>query len=421
MGFGGRIPPLLDAFAPLFCLIPQRFDSFVTHPLTGRFGIVLDLRPPPAQVAPALLHHMNILPIRIWVTAAGALLLGACPAFADGKLYAEKVPTTIPYQRALILHDAGVQTLVLQSQYEIPGTAGVRSLGWVVPVPAPPDIASLDTRRTEQVFRALDELSMPAVTEFGPLVLMALIGVSMAVVLLGFGWAFMTRDAKRKRSCVRVGRWAGVVFLLSLLVGPFFIHMRKGVAGVEILDTRHTGIYDVRVVSSNTAAELSGWLNANSFRFGPEDETAIQAYLSRGWCFVVAKIEPTANLTQPEAVSRGLLAPLILRFPSPAPVYPVALTATGGQPTEILIYLASNTPLTTDSPLIRRFVGEWQRPDAMHELFHTDPPEFFEPVLPDFRYLSKFRATLTPAEMARDIEFRPDPNTPSFREHRYRW
>ena len=364
---------------------------------------------------------MNILPTRIWVTAAGALLLGACPAFADGKLYAEKVPTAIPYQRAFILHDEGVQTLVLQSQYEIPGAADIRSLGWVVPVPAPPEIASLDTRHAEQVFGLLDEMSMPAVTQFGPLVLMVLIGLSMAVVLLGFGWAFMTRNAKRKRICVRVARWAGVVFLVCLLVGPFFIHMRKGVGGIEVLSTHHTGIYDVQVVRSTSAAELRAWLNDNSFRFGPEDETAIQAYLARGWCFVVAKIDPSADLTQHEAVSRGLLAPLILRFPSSTPVYPVALTATGGQPTEILIYLVANTPMTTDSPLIRRFVGEWKRTDAMYQMYYADPPQFFEFGLPAFRYLSKFKATLTPAEMARDIEFRPDPNAPPFRERRYRW
>jgi hypothetical protein len=135
----------------------------------------------------------------------------------------------------------------------------------------------------------------------------------------------------------------------------------------------------------------------------------------------VAKLDPAADLAQPEAVSRGLLAPLILRFPSPNPVYPVALTATGGQPTEILIYLASNTPMTTASPLSRRFVGEWKQMPVIRELIYTDPSEFFESWLPEFRYLSKFKATLTPAEMARDIEFRPDPSAPPFREHQYRW
>jgi hypothetical protein len=242
----------------------------------------------------------------------------------------------------------------------------------------------------------------------------------MATVLLGFGWSFMTRNAGQRRNCVRAGRWAGVVFLLSLLLGPFFIRMRKGASGVEILSTQHTGIYDVRVVRSKAAAALRSWLNENSFHFGPEDERAVQSYLDRGWCFVVARIDPTADLTQHKAVSRGLLAPLILRFPSPNPVYPAALTATSGRPTEILIYLASKTPMTTDSPLIRLFSGEPNLAIVRNGLWRATPAGFFD-TQPDLRHLSKFKATLTPAEMERDIGFRPDPGAVSHRGHLYRW
>jgi hypothetical protein len=36
MGIGGRIPPLLDAFARLVCLILPWFGFFVMHPERGR-------------------------------------------------------------------------------------------------------------------------------------------------------------------------------------------------------------------------------------------------------------------------------------------------------------------------------------------------------------------------------------------------
>jgi hypothetical protein len=368
---------------------------------------------------------MNLRRIRTWLSVALALLFGSQFAVADGKLYAEKVPTTIPYQRALILHDAGVETLVLQSQYQIPGTAGARALGWVVPVPAPPEVGSLDAQHAERIFNDLDYRSMPETVAIGLIVLLLLIGLSMTTVLLGFGWAFMTRDPLRKRRCVRVGRWAGVVFLLSLLLGPFFIRMRKG-AGVEILSAHRTGIYDIQVVRSPTAAALTDWLNEHAFRFGKEDEQAFQAYLDRGWCFVVARIDPAVNPRQVDATTHGLLAPLILRFPSPNPVYPVALTATGGHPTEILIYLVSSTPMTTASPLARKFSGELTPGNLryggpLYELGYADPPGFFDDVQLDLRYLAKFKATLTPAEMARDLEFRPAPDAAPFRERRYRW
>ncbi|MEO0016951.1 MAG: hypothetical protein RLZZ522_234 [Verrucomicrobiota bacterium] len=362
---------------------------------------------------------MNRPLARIWIVAA--LLLSICPAVGGGKTYAEKVSTTVPYQRALILHDAGVETLVLQSQYEIPGNAGVPALGWVVPVPAPPEVASLEARDAARLFDRLDAISAPTVTRFGPMVLMGLLGFSMSVVLLGFGCAFLTRQAARSRSAKRVARWAGVVFLVSLLVGPFCVKNEKGSGGIELLSSRQAGIYDVRVVRSDSAAELLAWLKTNSFRYGPEDETAVQDYLRRGWCFVVAKIDPTIDPAQHGTVSRGLLAPLILRFPSPAPVYPVALTATSGQPTEVLIYLASNTPLATDAPLARRFSGEWGDPMPLSELCYAEPPEFFEAELPKFRHLAKFKAKLTPVEMAKDIEFRPDPDGVPYREHLYRW
>jgi hypothetical protein len=355
--------------------------------------------------------------------AVVALLLSAVAAFADGKMYyAEKVPATIPYQRALILHDEGIQTLVLQSQYEIPGDTKVRSLGWVVPVPAPPEVASMDDYHAEKLFNELDLRTNPVVTHLGTILLMVLIGSSLATVLLSFGWSFMIRNAVRQRKCVRLGRWAGVVFLVCLLVGPLFIKMKKGPEAIEVLSTRRVGIYAVQVVRASDAAELRAWLNANKFQYGADDEAAIQSYLDRKWCFVVAKTDPTTKHAAPPSISRGLVAPLILRFPSVNPIYPVALTATGQHPTEILIYLASNSPMTTRSPLTLRYSrAEDSTANAWTYFGLTDPVDFFDQARLDCRYLSKFKGTLTPAEMAQDIEFIPAPNAPDFRERRFEW
>jgi hypothetical protein len=74
-------------------------------------------------------------------------------ALADGKMFwREEVPPTIPYQRALILYREGIQTLVLQSRYEVPKAGAKAPIGWVVPVPAPPEIASMSAESTRYMF-----------------------------------------------------------------------------------------------------------------------------------------------------------------------------------------------------------------------------------------------------------------------------
>jgi hypothetical protein len=363
----------------------------------------------------------------LWLTAVLAWLLASGLALADGKMFSEKVPTTIPYQRALILHDQGVQILVLQSQYEIPGNAGVKSLGWVVPVPAPPDIASMKARDADHIFMEIDRVSMRKVTRIAPMVFLPLLALALPLAVICLGASLLIRSATSTRRNLRiVGGCSALGFVVLFLSGPLWLRMTKGAGGVETISSQKAGIFDVEVVRAKAANDLLAWLRENSFQFGPEDETTVQAYIDRGWVFVVARIDPSAARDDSRPYSRGLLAPLILRFPSPNPVYPVALTATGGHATEILIYLASNTPMTTDSPLTLRYSGELTSPgSAFSYLIVAEPMEFWES-FPDLsilelRHLTKFKATLTPEQMRKDIEFHPDPNAPPYREHLYRW
>ena len=86
-------------------------------------------------------------------------------ARADGKIFwRERVPPGIPYQRALILFDEGTETLVVQSKYELPGPDKQVDLGWVVPLPGVPELASMDADRAKHLFMLLGLFSGPKVT-----------------------------------------------------------------------------------------------------------------------------------------------------------------------------------------------------------------------------------------------------------------
>jgi hypothetical protein len=120
-----------------------------------------------------------------------------------------------------------------------------------------------------------------------------------------------------------------------------------------------------------------------------------------------------------------LLAPLILHFSTTNPVYPTALTATGGHPTEILIYLASREPMKTTSDLKLKFSGGAGRifmPLLSFDLEgNPEVLDWFNLIFQGQIHLSKFKATLMPEQMARDIEFLPDPEAKPSRELVFKW
>lgn len=359
--------------------------------------------------------------IHLWLVVLAVFIHSAVPLLADGKMYSEKVNTEIPYQRALILFDEGKETLVLQSQYQIPGGSGNHKLGWVVPVPAVPEIASLKADTAEWLFASLSFIARPHVTERGAFVWLGMLVLSLCIAIIALTASFFPRFVHRRQRL----RWVAYIAVLSgiliFLTASLFIRASKGAWGVDVLKSQKTGIFDTKVIRSDSSKDLIAWLQANSFRFDSRDEQAIQSYIDRGWCFVTAKVDASIAPTDRAAVSNKMLAPLILHFPTPKPVYPTALTATGGHPTEILIYIASKEPVKAPEFLTPRFRGEADGNAILSHLIMVEPDRFFELLPPGLTHLGKFKATLTPAQMAKDIEFLPDPGAPPFREHVYRW
>ena len=355
----------------------------------------------------------------------------AVQSLADGKMFwREEIPPKIPYQRALILFRDGTETLVLQSRYEIPETGGKTTLGWVVPVPAVPEVASMPAYGADELFRDLSMSSLPLVTRIVPtafiLVLFTVGGLSVLTLLLcllSCVTPFSPSFVKSRVKLARFSLWGLFFCFLMLMIAGLF--STAGVSsGVDVVAEHSVGIYHVRVVRSDNADELISWLKTNEFEFGQQDTAAFNSYISKGWCFVVATINSAKDQHQSEIASEGLAAPLILRFPHANPVYPLALTGTGDFETEILIYLASDRKMSCDDRLELRFAG-YMYPGALIPLsVYTEPEGFFDLKFddyPKYPYLCKFKDRLGPAEMSQDIIFSPAKDNDSYREHIVEW
>jgi hypothetical protein len=366
---------------------------------------------------------MKLIAISTLILAATA-----AEALADGKMFwREEIPPTIPFQRALILSDEGTETLILQSRYEIPEGGKESSLGWIVPVPDVPEIASMPADMAQQMFMYLSMNSRPRVTRILPTVFGVLL-LTLAVLslltllfcLLSFFLPLPQSFKENKGKLARYSLYGLLVCFLAAIIIPSFASARASL-GVDVVAEQRVGIYDVSVVRSSDAEDLIAWLNQNDFKFRDEDTASFDSYVSKGWCFVVAIINPSVEEDERRIVSKGLAAPLILRFPCANPIYPLALTGTGGFETEILIYLASATKMTCNDRLTLRFAGEMHESNLEILSVDTDPEGFFDSEKTTYPYLCKFKDRLTPDKMSEDIVFTKAEDEEPYREHIVKW
>lgn len=361
------------------------------------------------------------------IVVLACALLGLASAHADGKMFwTERVPPQIPYQRALVLFDEGTQTMVLQSQFQ--GADGMvrPTVGWVVPVPSVPELASMPADAAHSMFRYMGLVTGPRQTHLGIYGAMAWLIGTAAVTLAALVVGAKPLSERLPRLRVALERSAKIGIGVSVLViGPVFLcpGLARSESSVDVVSTQQVGVYDVQVIRASDSGGLIEWLNSHSFVFGAEDRAAMDGYLAEGWCFVVARIDPTADTADSKVISGGLAAPLIMRFASPQPVYPLALTGTGGHDTEVLIYLASRHRMQVDGGLALRYAGPWKGDRIVSMLQSATPGGFFPEASfqEKFPYLCKFKGHLSPVQMQKDAQFEEATEDTPFRDHEYAW
>jgi hypothetical protein len=345
-------------------------------------------------------------------------------AYGDGKFVRtrlEKVPIGIPYQRAILMYEAGKETLILQSKYEAT-TSDANLIAWIVPVPSVPELATMDADAARALFMRMSWRSGPKVIDIMPLAL--LVGAIMLIGILVLLNRFSKKRAGEMPKIFRVTTLEIVVVALIclMLLALLMPTLNKAGIGVDILKDETVGIYDVKVIKGNDTNAVTGWLKENGFAYDEIDLKVFAQYVKKDWCFVTAKVNPKADIKSDEVIREGLAAPLILRFDAKEAVYPMALTATAGSDTEILLYVYSNHKVDCGERLKLMFArGEAAMLLNKQYSLGVEPNSFFEKTKDDGWYLCKFKGKLTTEQMAEDIIFKQADDDKPYRETIWRF
>ncbi len=355
--------------------------------------------------------------------------------YADGKMYSkytvEQVNTEIPYQRALIVHTGGTETMVLQSSYRISGsitdeTPDISELAWIVPVPDIPELASTDSETAHYLFWEMSRRSSPRVTIISQIIIQTTIIIFIATALLFTILILKNRnnpDSRFYQQKANITNFISGIIIILILSGTLLPTLSRSKDtnsnDVEVISRGDVGIYSTAVIRSGNADTISDWLNDNGFKYQNSDKEALSTYTAKGWYFVAARVKTDiSDQNNSSTISDyGIPSPLILRFASNDPVYPMVLTGTGGFDTEVLVYLLTDRKMTC-SQLELRCATQLVTQDHFFFLEEEITPKYFGRLIPPGQFwLMKCKSTLKPEQMTEDIIFQTAPDQLPYREH----
>lgn len=237
------------------------------------------------------------------------------PVLADGCFvfkWDKKTDINEPTQKAIIVHDAGREDILLQVKYE----GALSEFGWLIPVPSLPNVQ----KGSMEAFYELSQLTQRR------------FGVPQAE----------TRGDLAPPNAA----------------GP--------AEPVKVIAIKTVGAYEVAVLSAKDSGSLARWLESHGYSLPDGKAVIVDDYIRKGWYFVAAKIQlekPVAvnivagsspkqsklSSREQKAVRRklasGELHPLLISFDTPTCVFPLKISAVGGHPSEVSLYVLSAQPL----------------------------------------------------------------------------
>ncbi|HCE44980.1 MAG TPA: hypothetical protein DET40_15680 [Lentisphaeria bacterium] len=244
-----------------------------------------------------------------------------------------------PQQKAIIVHDEGVEDLILQVKYE--GKA--EDFGWIVPVPSMPEIRPL----TYSCFYVLEQNP-------GVMIFESYLDKYKTVNL-------------RERGTFAEGKSSDT----------------------KVLEEKTVGIYKTSILKSEDGQSLKAWLEENKYKMPDGAEKVFDHYIQKKWFFVAFRINSSSIDDDKTArLSRGELDPIHLIFKTEKPVYPLYISSLNADKTKLLIFLLSkklyaseffapdeNTYKTAEDYV--KYLQEQDSMDAGNKLVKDDNPISF--------------------------------------------
>jgi hypothetical protein len=199
-------------------------------------------------------------------------------------------------------------------------------------VPSEPEVRATTTG----VFPTLREWTKPR-----------LIGQHSSDLIIVLAWLIViTFVCKRQDS--RLGKLVCVVLLIPLLAAQFLPSLGSPRASarsdsVQVLDRSIVGSYDTATLRASTSNHLIEWLSANGFSTGGEMAQEVDSYIREGWVFVAMRLRR-------DDAGQAIMTPhpMVFRFSTPAPIYPMRLTGTGSSHLKLDLYVAGDHRASVD-------------------------------------------------------------------------
>lgn len=235
---------------------------------------------------------------RYWLFGIGvAIWTIAGWSWADGCFFG-KGDMREPEQKAVILFAEGMQDLIIQVQYD----CAEGGFAWLVPLPSQPEVAVSD-------------------------------GAIFAELL----------DYTYARSKWQVEDLSGR--------GPMggFGLVRGGApvdGGVNVLERKRVGVYDVAVLEADTAEDLVRWCEGHGYMVSAKAEKVLATYVDRGWVFTAMRIHPEVNSEDAAvALEAGTIDPIRFTFPTDEAIYPLRISSINRGATDVLVYVLAEDTL----------------------------------------------------------------------------